>query len=397
MKNEYRAMRQKAIQRYLAGEKPVHIYRDLDMSRKWLYKWLHRHNPEDLNWASDRSRARKTSSRVLSPATEARIVKIRKRLETHKYNQIGAINIQWYLSRLDVEPLPEIWQINRTLKRYNLTKPKGPYKPKNKVYPAVIPDKPGVMQQMDFTPSSYIEDFGITKGLNLIDVFSGRAKINICLSRKCQEVHKSLLSTWKTMGLSNYLQMDNDPVFIGHNQNPHYFSAVIRLILLVGIEPIFIPPYEPWRNGVIEKFQDEYKNIFFKSQRWTDLDHLIKEAGTFEDFHNHHHRYSTRQGKTPMEIERIYGYKPDLLPRSFKIPDFDKLNPVKKGKIHFIRFIRSDGILNIFGKKFRVIDGFLHEYVRATVDLGENKLTVYHPSGFSQELVYCTIKSKSKL
>jgi len=57
MKNEYRAMRQKAIQRYLAGEKPVHIYRDLDMSRKWFYKWLHRHNPEDLNWASDRSQS----------------------------------------------------------------------------------------------------------------------------------------------------------------------------------------------------------------------------------------------------------------------------------------------------------------------------------------------------
>lgn len=397
MKNEYRAMRQKAIQRYLTGEKPVHIYRDLGMSRKWFYKWFHRHNPEDPNWDCDRSRARKTSSRVLSPATEARIVKIRKRLETHKYNQIGAINIQWQFKKLNVEPLPEIWQINRTLKRHNLTKPKGPYKPKNKVYPAVSPDRPGVSQQMDFTSSSYIEDFGITKGLNIIDVFSGRTKINICLSRKCQQVHKSLISTWKIMGLSNYLQMDNDPVFIGHNQNPHYFSSVIRLILLVGIEPIFIPPYEPWRNGVIEKFNDEYKNMFFKSQRWTDLDHLTKEARTFEDFHNYHHRYSTRQGKTPMEIEEIYSYKPNLLPGSFKIPELNKLGPSKKGKIHFIRFIRGNGILNIFGKKFRVVDGFLYEYVRATVDLGENKLTVYHPSGLSQELEYCTQKLKSKL
>jgi hypothetical protein len=173
------------------------------------------------------------------------MIKIRKQLETHKYNQIGAINIQWHLKKLNVEPLPEIWQINRTLKRHNLTKPKGPYKPKNKIYPAVIPDKPEVMQQMDFTPSHHIEGFGITKGLNLIYVFSGRVKINICLSRKCQEVYKSLISTWQTMGFYNYLQMDNDPVFIGHNQNPNYFSSVIRLILLMGIEPIFIPLYEP--------------------------------------------------------------------------------------------------------------------------------------------------------
>jgi len=397
MKNEYRAMRQKAIQRYLAGEKPVHIYRDLSMSRKWFYKWLHRHNPEDPYWDCDMSRARKTSSRVLSPATEALIVKIRERLETHKYNQIGAINIQWRLKRLNVEPLPEIWQINRTLKRYNLTKPKGPYKPKNKVYPGIIPDSPGMIQQMDFTPSHYVENHGITKGLNLIDVFSGRVKINICLSRKCQEVYKSLISTWQTMGFSNYLQMDNDPVFIGHNQNPNYFSAVIRLILLVGIEPIFIPPYEPWRNGVIEKFHDEYKNTFFKSQRWTGLDHLTKEAKVFEDFHNYHHRYSTRQGKTPMEIEEIYSYRPNLLPRSFKVPELDKLYPIKKGKIHFIRFIRGNGILDIFGKKFKVVDGFLYEYVRVTVDLGQNKLTLYHPSGLSQELEYCNQKSKSKL
>jgi hypothetical protein len=55
MKNEYRAMRQKAIQRYLAGEKAVHIYRDLGMSRRWLYKCLHRHNPEDAYGDCDMS------------------------------------------------------------------------------------------------------------------------------------------------------------------------------------------------------------------------------------------------------------------------------------------------------------------------------------------------------
>lgn len=47
--------------------------------------------------------------RVLSPATEALIVKIGKQLETRKYNQIRAIHIQWYLKSLGVEPLPEIW------------------------------------------------------------------------------------------------------------------------------------------------------------------------------------------------------------------------------------------------------------------------------------------------
>ena len=47
------------------------------------------------------------------------------------------------------------------------------------------------------------------------------------------------------------------------------------------------------------------------------------------------------------------------------------------GRYHLIRFIRSDGILNIFGEKFQAPPETVYEYVRATIDVDQQRLRVY--------------------
>jgi hypothetical protein len=47
------------------------------------------------------------------------------------------------------------------------------------------------------------------------------------------------------------------------------------------------------------------------------------------------------------------------------------------GHYHLIRFIRSEGILDIFGEKFTAPPQATYEYVRATVDVRRQRLQVF--------------------
>jgi len=140
--------------------------------------------------------------------------------------------------------------------------------------------------------------------------------------------------------------MDNQLPMRGSNQFPHSFGLVIRLCLSLGIQPLFIPLREPWRNGIIEHFQNVFDKMFFRTQYFKDFDHLYKKAKEFELFHNHNHHYSTLKGMTPNQ--RCSG-DIKLLPVSFKLPEKLAILP---GYIHLIRFIRNDRVLDIFGEKY---------------------------------------------
>lgn len=77
---------------------------------------------------------------------------------------------------------------------------------------------------------------------------------------------------------------------------------------------------------------------------------------------------------TPKAFEEILNFKPNLLDSEFTIKNIEYH---KEGKIHPVRFIRSDKILNIFGEKFHVISVCQYEYVKATIHLKEELLKVF--------------------
>ena len=49
----------------------------------------------------------------------------------------------------------------------------------------------------------------------------------------------------------------------------------------------------------------------------------------------------------------------------------------KCGIYHVVRFIRSDGILDIFGEKFQAPSVTVYEYIIATINVKEQKLKLY--------------------
>lgn len=374
-------IRKEAVDRFVHGESAQSICRLLHCSTRWLRKWVNRYRSGDESWFEGKARVPLHSPTRTSSDVEQRVVEARKRLEQSRYTQVGTLAIRYELQRTGIKP-PAARTIDRILHKHGLTrKHQRKYVPKGKDYPGIEADKPHEVHQMDIVGPRFITSDGRFYSVNAMDVFTGKAAINPRRQRTHLDVVGALLDTWQRMAIPIYLQMDNQLPFRGSNRHPRSFGLVIRVCLHLHIQPVFIPLSEPWRNGCVEKFQDVFDKLFFRSQRFESFQSMVEESSVFEKFHNENHRYGTRHGKTPIEIENTNPSSVRRLAESFELPQKLCIQP---GRIHLIRFIRSNGMLDIFGLKFEMPREVIYEYVTATIDTEHEKLTVVH----DQEVVY---------
>lgn len=382
-------LRQKAIRRYENGESPKEIYQSLNKSEAWFFKWLKRSQCDGENWAESKSRRPHHIHKKVDKNMERAVIDTRKDLEKELYAQIGAFNISWHLNQQGITP-PPIPTINKILKRNKLIRKRKKYQPKGVDYPNPKITKSNDLHQMDALGPRYLKDDGRFYSINIIDAFDRRCSVNPMRRKTRIEVISALIRCWQTLGIPKYLQMDNTLATQGSHLHPHSFGIVIRLSLKLGIEPIFIPIKEPWRNGIIEHFQDVFDKMFFRSQFFKNFTQVIKQAKGFESFHNKNHRYSTIGGKTPMKKAGAV----KLLSKNFKAP---KKLTIEPGYIHFIRFIRSNLILDILGEKFPLPRDAEYEYVWATIDTRKQKLFISHDSKIIAEFSYPLPKTSMDL
>ena len=207
-----------------------------------------------------------------------------------------------------------------------------------------------------------------------MDLLSHQVYIESQRTKQDHQIASSLLRCWKAVGLPDFLQLDNELSYRGSNRHPRSPGLVIRLCLNFGVQPVFIPIGEPWRNGVIEKFNDTYTKKFFRRQWFASYLMLKRQSKNFQRFHNKYHRYSCLKGKTPMEAIQKAEFKPVKLGGNTKLPD---LNTLPDGNIILIRFIRNDRKLDIFGEKFKVSQDLVYSYVKAVIVTEIHKLQIY--------------------
>ena len=377
-------IRIEAVKRYLSGESASDIAKDLKKGRRWLYKWVRRYEISDDNWFKERSRRPLLIANRTSADIENLVLEVRERLEQTKYAQIGANAIQWELKKLGAERIPEIWTINRILARNGKVRRKQKYEPKLKSYPSFPSDNPNDLQQGDILGPRYIKGGWRFYSLNVMDIARHKIALSPIRTKQDMKVTDALISAWRRLGIPKFFQMDNELVFRGSNRYPRSFGDVIGICLALGIEPVFIPVGEPWRNAEIERFQDIFDKKFFRTQVFISFEELLEQAEVFEVFHNENHRYSVLKGKTPQEIEERLSFRPIFPTSSFMVP---KERP-SEGKVHLVRFIRSDCMLDVFSEKFRVISDLVYEYVVATICVKEQTLEVVYDGKMVQEFDY---------
>jgi putative transposase len=376
--------RKQAISLYKSGSKISHIVKLLKKSRQWFYFWLKRYNAFQGKgeWFNDEPKAPKSKPVKVSPDVEHQVICARRSLEKRRYSQTGAIAIQYEMHGSGVEP-PPVWTINRILSRHNLnTKPSKAYKKSNKDYPGLFFHT----HQMDLVGPRYIKGDGRYFTINIIDTECRSCLVRPSRAKSSVEVCITLVEFWKEHGMPDALQMDNELAFRGSNKYPRSFGSVVRLALSLNIAPVFIPISEPWRNGIIEKFNNTVDKRFIRTAIFENYEHLCKCSSSFTTFHNQNHRYSSIGHRTPNETRSMLG---DLLKLNNSI-DLKQRIPLETGVVYFIRFIRGDALLRLHTETFKVNKNLRYSYVVAEVNIDNQCLNIRQNGEIIQSVPYET-------
>lgn len=365
-----------AVKRYAKGERISSIARSLRRSRQWVYKWIERSKTGDEPGEWQRRRSTRPHRHAHKLSDE--IVEAVKLVRLSLYNQglfCGAQAIEWELMALGIESLPSLRSINRILSREELTHRRtGRYEPKGKKYPALIADRVNQVHQSDFVGPCYLSGPVRFYSLNSVDLATGRCALSPVMGKAGQNTVDAIWSIWSRLGFPKHQQVDNELVFLGSRKHPRGMGNLIRLCLLNDVEPWFIPMAEPWRNGVVEKFNDHFRDRFLRRTEMKDAEDLRKQSLLFEQHHNSRYRYSKLNGRTPQSVLEQSG-EVIRFPDSIEAPKCPLPKP-QSGRYHLVRFIRSNGVLDVFGERFKLPSETVYEYVVATIDVASQTMKV---------------------
>jgi len=378
--------RRLAVHRYLNGEKVSSICISLGKSPSWLYKWVNRYDPEDSSWCESRS----TRPLTHPHRTPTEIEEIVKMIRLNLYNNdlfCGAQAILWEMEDLGVIPVPSERTINRILARNNLThKRTGPYEPKGTPYPVLPVGRPNQTHQADLAGPRYLKGPIRFYSQNVVDLATGRCGVEPIPGKNSQNIINGLWGIWNRLVIPDNLQVDNEASFFGSRRHPRGMGSLIRLCLHNGVEPWFIPMSEPWRNGVVEWFNNHHKQKFLRKITVTGWDQLVEASSAFENRHNNRHRYSKLGGKTPLKALADSGAT--LVFPKEETPPVHPLSKPEIGRYHLVRLIRSKLRIDNFGETFPVAPELQYEYVVAAIDVKEQRLKLVHNKAQIDEFDY---------
>ena len=373
-------LRQRAITLHLQGWKKSEIARKMQRSRRWVHGWIGRNKPDAPTVSlQNHSRVPKQMDRVYSERIKQMVVQSREAREKGKrakyqYALVSAQAIYYELRGLHVSLLPAPRTIHRWLKRAGQIPERKSRKASNPTYPLLPCKAVNDVQELDFKGPIYLQDHSHKYYLvALRDKLSKKTALQALANKSMDAILDFLVNAWQRMGCPKRLQMDNCLDFRGSNLYPRSPSKLVRVCLDLGVQPVFIPLREPWRNGVVENLNGLLARFLFRMHTFETEKQLHQAVQRLETTINTMHRLPALQGKTPQEFttHAKLRYPPihyDWRKRNLRL---------LKGKVTFIRFVRKSGRITLTAKdKFFVGKKYKWHYVMANVDVAKQKLDV---------------------
>jgi putative transposase len=375
------ARRKEAIQLYYYQHlSKAEICRRLNCSRPWLDRWLQRYDPDNVDTSlRNRNGGPQQANHKWSPEIRQQVLEMRRarsQRDQWPYALIGAAAIHYELVALHSPEIPPIRTIHSWLVAAGLVESTRPQPAPRESKPIPLPtaDSINAVQQLDLKGPIYLHGSGHKYYLAVLrDRYSHRCAIAALPNREAQGITDFLAASWRWLGLPNYLQMDNALEFRGSNRYPRSFGRVVRVTIDLGIEPVFNPPREPWRNGGVERH-----NGFLDDRLLTiecaDFAALQQEAHTCQQACNQTHRSTALNGQTPDEV---VAQKPlRLLPADYQRHQERSL-PQNRGYVSFIRLVRKSGRITLgAGDRFMITPDLARTYVLARVDLAQKVVVI---------------------
>lgn len=231
-------------------------------------------------------------------------------------------------------------------------------------YPHLNPTLPHQVQQLDIVPH-YLRGGQLVACFNGLDIVSRYPVGQAMPSKSSGDAARFLLRMWTALGIAVYTQMDNEGCFCGGHTHPHVIGKAVRLCLLVGTQPVFIPIRHPESNGSIERFHQDYDQHVWKRHDLDNLTAVNTRAEAFFETYRATHYPTALRGQTPQQVHQAYPTR--KLPADF-VPDLDQL-PITEGQVHFIRKVEADGAIPLLNTRWHVPDAVPQQGVWATLTL----------------------------
>jgi len=168
---------------------------------------------------------------------------------------------------------------------------------------------PNALQEADLVGPRHLAGGIPFYACNAVDLGRRAAACELQPNKSDAATAASLVRIWGRLGIPERLTLDNWLVATLH----HALPGVAWLCLALGVIPVFVPVREPWRQGVIEHFNDTFDKRFFRTERFPDIRHCARQLRHFEAFHDTHHRYAAIGRATPAEFAAKLGFAPRLV------------------------------------------------------------------------------------
>ncbi len=379
MDKKIHAEQRRALIHMLRSGKTLHeVAVELGRPFSWCYKWKARYEQDGWSGLEERSKAPHQVPRKTPEAMRREILRIRSELEAEAQGkeELGYIGGHAIYGRLRAgggTSLPSVCTIERILHQAGVTRPHLPKVEKEMIYPQFQASAVHQLTQIDIVPH-YLSGGECIACFNGIDVVSRYPAGEQYSKKSSKEALEFLLHLWNELGVSKYLQMDNESCFSGGYKHPGVIGKAVRLALLVGVQVIFSPFYHPQSNAYVERFHQDYSTFVWVKEHLEDLSAVHQRSGLFFPNFRRSTHHSALEGHSPLEIHRSAPVH--KLPAGFCVPS--KL-PITTGQVHFMRAVDQKREVFILNKLWSVGTVQPGQGVWATLSLkpGEAFLRIY--------------------
>ena len=300
-----------------------------------------------------------------SAVLERRVLALRSELRNSLLGECGAPTIRATLEARHAKQVPSVATINRVLSRHGAQdhahRIRRPAPPRGWYLPALAA---GTAELDSF---DLIEDLKIANG-PLISVLTGTSLHGGLVNAwplhpaRAKVVLQCLVERWRSDGLPDYAQFDNDTMFQGAHQYADTVGRVSRLCLALGIVVVFAPPREPGFQNAIEGFNGLWQAKLWQRYQFKDLAQLRQLSSRYISAHRT--RSAARREQAP---ERR------AFPKNFRLD----LNAPLSGTIIYLRRTDDAGRVQLLGQSFPVAKIWLHRLVRCEVDFTAEQIRFY--------------------
>ena len=391
METEAQLIVQRASLRWLAQQHPSWTHQDLatalGKSLAWVKKWLKRLReaaPGDVMVLHARSRARKTppASIVSQTAVVQRILEMRESPPENLHRVPGPEAILYYLHR---DPalqkagvrLPRsqttIWKILRLfgcIAQEHRRKPK-PLERKH----------PGEEVQLDLKDATSVPADPEGKRQHVVEITNFvDAGTSIWLSRSvggdfdAESLLEVVAQFLRERGLPAMLTFDNDPRFVGSASGRDFPSALVRMLLCVGVEPNVCPPHRPDKNAYVERFHRTLGEECLRVQLPRTLEQVQEATESFLQHYNEERPNQARScGNQPPRVA-CPTFPP--LPAVPETIDPDRWLERVNGQA-FVRKVQSDASVTINHEQYYVPRELAGQQVTCFINAPEKQFEIW--------------------